>query len=332
MFGGRVADDGDRNLARHPGKEIARGEAEADRDRVGRGRRLGARVRIRGDDGLNPAVLTFEADEQPADRGRLHADGGRPDRDDPAEIHTCRVQLLGGSCGHDPGQPVSRADRVDLGRPGRDDDLVGRDVEHPGRRADDDQRSGVDRDDLVARCASRTRTDLPARSASAAAAGPLDPPPMTATSTSRWCSGDRRRAAASMSDPRRPPRGVAGIAPTRMPRDPQPRPGGRLARPDVGDAIDLGKAVPAVAGEAQRPAAARDLTPAQDRDRDRIPSLERHGPTVDDDPTLGHWRIRRPCGSNSGSGWSRAGHRRPMISISKPEPPGPSGVASSVGT
>ena len=29
-------------------------------------------------------------------------------------------------------------------------------------------------------------------------------------------------------------------------------------------------------------------------------------------------RIRTPCGSNSGSGWSRAGRRRPMISISKP--------------
>ena len=45
-----------------------------------------------------------------------------------------------------------------------------------------------------------------------------------------------------------------------------------------------------------------------------------------------HARIRTPCGSKSGSGWSRAGRRRPMISISKPRPPGPSGEASSAGT
>ena len=101
------------------------------------------------------------------------------------------------------------------------------------------------------------------------------------------------------------------------------------------------QAVPAVAGQAQRPAAAGHLAGAQDRDRDRVARLERDRPPVDDDPArldgaaasaLGHWRIRRPCGSNSGSGWSRAGRRRPMISISNPAPPGPSGVARAVGT
>ena len=45
-----------------------------------------------------------------------------------------------------------------------------------------------------------------------------------------------------------------------------------------------------------------------------------------------HARIRRPWGSKSGSRCSRAGRRRPMISISKLAPPGPSGGASSVGT
>ena len=128
--------------------------------------------------------------------------------------------------------------------------------------------------------------------------------------------------------------------PGRVPRDPQPGPCRGLARPDVGDAVDLGQAVPAVAGEAQRPAAPGHLAAAQDRERDRVARLERDRPTVDDDPpagrpappTVGHWRIRAPVGSNSGSGWSRAGRRRPMISISNPAPPGPSGVARAVGT
>ncbi len=72
------------------------------------------------------------------------------------------------------------------------------------------------------------------------------------------------------------------------------------------------------------------------------PAANGDRPTVDDDASrfdeprrsgaLGHWRILVLAGSNKGSGWRRAGRRRPMISISKPSPPGPSGVASSVGT
>ena len=42
-----------------------------------------------------------------------------------------------------------------------------------------------------------------------------------------------------------------------------------------------------------------------------------------------HWRIRSPCGSKSGSGWSRAGRRRPMISTSKPSPPASASPAPS---
>ena len=48
--------------------------------------------------------------------------------------------------------------------------------------------------------------------------------------------------------------------------------------------------------------------------------------------SIGHWRIRVPSGSTRGCGWIRAGRRRPMISISSPLAPGPSGVASSAGT
>ena len=70
--------------------------------------------------------------------------------DDPAEVDAGCLERLRGTRGHDPGEPVARADRVDLGRAGRDDDLVRVDVEHAVFGADHDHRPGVDRDDLVA--------------------------------------------------------------------------------------------------------------------------------------------------------------------------------------
>ena len=95
----------------------------------------------------------------------------------------------------------------------------------PRRRPDDDHRSRRrSRRPRRPSCASRTRTRLAGRSASAAAASPLDPPPMTATSTSRWCSATVDRAAASLSGPRRPPRGVAA-----SPRPDAARPATRAA-------------------------------------------------------------------------------------------------------
>src|SRR6185369_16616450 len=130
-------------------------------------------------------------------------------------------------------------------------------------------------------------------------------------------------------------------------------PGSRrgLARSDIGDAVDLREAVAAVPGEAQRPASGRDLARPEDRDRHRVARLERDRAPVDDDPAgplaralagpfrgrgLGHWRIRVPAGSNSGSGWRRAGRRRPMISISNlpsaASSPSPPAVASRDGT
>ena len=112
--------------------------------------------------------------------------------------------------------PASRLpghDRMDLGGARRDHDLARMDVEHAvrscGPRSSARRRS---RRPPRRHAASRTRTDLPARSASAAAASPLDPPPMTATSTSRWCSstvtgsGVAVRSVAATT-------GSAGIAP-----------------------------------------------------------------------------------------------------------------------
>src|SRR5689334_4702175 len=112
-----------------------------------------------------------------------------------------------------------------------------------------------------------------------------------------------------------------------MATDDRPRSGVDLAGPDVRDAIDLGEAVAAVAGEAQAAAVGGDLPAPEDRDRDRVAVPELDGPPVDDDPAVGHWRIRRPCGSWGGSVTSRAGRRRPTTSISS-SPGVPSAIAA----
>ena len=79
--------------------------------------------------------------------------------------------------------------------------------------------------------------------------------------------------------------GSGGFAPAGCRATREARPCRRLARPDKRDAIDLAQAVPAIAGQAQRPATTGDLATAQDRERDRIPCLERDRRPVDDDPT-----------------------------------------------
>ena len=152
---------------------------------------------------------------------------------------------------------------------------------------------------------------------------------MTTVPTTRRSTGTSGRAAST---------GSGGFPSAGCRVDDRAGPGGRLARPDERDAVDDREAVPAVAGEAEGPAASRVLAGAEDRDRERVARAGVDRPAVDDDPCgaaarrLGHWRIRTPWGSNSGSGWSRAGRRRPMISISKPAAAGPSGDARATGT
>ncbi len=306
-------------------RSVARREAQVDDDGVGRRRRLGAARRIGRHHGRHTAGLALEADRVGIDR------------DDPAHVHAGGAQLLGGTPGHEPGQPVARADRVDLGRARRDDDLVRVEMEHAVRGSDDDHRAGVDRDHLVAGPCVEDADRL---------AGTFR---LGGRGEAGRTSADDRHVDLEVVeiDPRRQRRrGQVGrghhgewrVRPGRMPRDPQPRSCLRLAGPDVRGAVDLRQAVAAVAGQAQRPAAPGHLAPTHDGDRHRVARLERDRSPVDDDPAatgrhgVGHWRIRRPCGSNSGSGCSRAGRRSPMISISKPSPPGPSAVASSVGT
>ena len=89
-----------------------------------------------------------------------------------------------------------------------------------------------------------------------------------------------------------------------------------LARPHVGHPVDLGDAAPAVAGQAERPAVAGVLPGPQDGERDRVAGRDRQRCTVQLQDR--HVRIRRPWGSNAGSGCRWAGQRWPMISTSKP--------------
>ncbi len=230
---------------------------------------------------------------------------------------------------------------MDLGGAGRDHDLLRVDVEHERRRPHDDQRPRIDPDDLIALLGIEDEHPLAGllgrrggllAAVATADHGDIDMGPQDLDVGAG--QGRREVGAGNLGQRRQPVRRVADDGETRS--------GLQLARPDVGDALDPRQAVAAIAGQAQRPWAGGCRAAAQDRDRDRVTGGEGHGATVDDDTSrlgdprrtaaVGHWRILAPAGSNNGSGWSRAGLRRPMISISKPSPPAPSGVASSVGT
>ena len=96
---------------------------------------------------------------------------------------------------------------------------------------------------------------------------------------SSGASGGARRR------PGRRPTGSGGMPVGRVALDGQPGPGRRLARPDVGDAVDRREAVAAVAGQAQRARRGPGTSPAR-----RIaiatesPASNGDRPPVDDDP------------------------------------------------
>ena len=224
---------------------------------------------------------------------------------------------------------------MDLGGPGRDDDLVRLHMKHPVVGPGDDHRPGVDRHDLVARfgiededASAGGSSRLGCRQSARSAADDRD---IDRGATEFRDGRDRRhrRVGAHHDRQRRVVRG-------RVTDDGQSRPGRDLAGPDVGHPIDDREAVAAIAGETQRPAPTRHLPAPDDRHRDGVAGLEAHGLPVDDDParvdrrpsrSIGHWRIRSPAGSNSGSRWMRAGRRRPMISISN-APSAPSAASA----
>ena len=257
--------------------------------------------------------------------------------DHATEVHPGGLEPFRGTGRHDSPQVASGARRLDLDRARRDDDLVRPDMQHPAGISGHDRRTGIDAHDLaavpgveeqdIAACgARRFHGGLAARAAT-------DHGDIGLGSANGDLRADRHQGQVSPVDHREP-----GLATGRVADDHGPRSRGDLAGPDVGDAVDLRQAVPAVARQAEAATVTGHLARSNDRDGDGIPIRELDRSPVDDDPAgdlgrcVGHWRIRRPCGSKSGSGWSRAGRRRPMISISRPLPPGPSGVDSSVGT
>ncbi len=314
MVGGRVTDHLDRDgRAGHPRQHVPWRQAEVDHHGPGLARGLAAVVSADHDGPHAPGGVALEADRR---RGHGH--------DRLEQGHAGGAQPVRRPRGQDPGQAISGADRLELRGPSRDHDLVRLDVEHPRRRPRDDGRPGVDAGhlDAVARVEDQGVVALAGgRAAGRPAADDHGPD---------RAPFDGHVRAPRVDEERRVP--VDG-----MPRHDGTRPSGRLACPHERDAIDDREAVPAVAGEAERPAATRLLAGTQDRDRERVARVGLDRPAIDDDPRgaaarrLGHWRIRTPWGSNSGSGWSRAGRRRPMISISK-RPPVPFGDARATGT
>ena len=157
-------------------------------------------------------------------------------------------------------------------------------MEHPGRRPDHDERTGVDRDDLVAGTrvedADRAPGTFGRRGRSEPASAPADDRDVDLIVAERDLPPDRRCRevrGGHHGERRQPIR--------RVPDHTQPGPRRDLAGPHVRDAVDHGQAVAAVTREAQRPATARHLARPQDRDRHRVARLERDRPPVDDDPT-----------------------------------------------
>ena len=233
-----------------------------------------------------PAVVAFEADEAAVhalarDAGRWHADGHGA-----AQVDAGRVQALRGARRHETRQVVARTDRVDLGGAGRDDHLVGMDVEHAVPGPGDDRRAGVDGHDLVAvrglqdedvlaGGAGRGRGGQSARSPTDD--DDLDLAPFHVDVRSAW--GPRHVRLRHDGEWR--------VRAIRVAHDLETRPARRLAGPDVGDAVDRREAVRAVAGQAQRPATSRLLAAAEHGERDRVARLEGHGPSIHDDPAAG---------------------------------------------
>ena len=346
MLVGRVADDGHGDRAGHPCEDVARRQAEAEDRRC----RTGSSSRRR-----SPGRRSTTARTRPSRRprsGRGGHPGARrarrpagPDRHGAAQVHAGRVQPLGGPRRDETGEVVARADRMDLGGAGRDDDLVGMDVEHPVRRPGDDGRTGVDGHDLVAvrgvqdedvlaRRLGLGRGRQPARAA--ADDGDVDLAPVHLDLRPR---GVRVRSDCGTT-------GSGGFAPSgcrttsRPGRPPSGTSGRRRCRPP-----SRGSSGSRRPGTASRHGPGRSPAP-QHRERHGVARLEGDGPSVDDDPAAGRRRgLGRPAPAVSVTGASASRRGRSSGSRLEPGrsspaddldlealPPGPSGVASAVGT
>ena len=242
----------------HPGEQVA-WRPQRRGDNRGTTRLAGA---IGGDDGSDPtigAVETHEIGEVDFDRIRQLDPGG--------------AQLGSSALGENAAQHVAVADRVQIGRAGGDDHLVTVHVHEAvaGCTVEtyDHQRAGVDTDDVVAGCAIEHH-DVAADSlrrgcfGSTAATGADDHQvcvyPHDVDRTVHWCLrgvGGGSELQRRCADGRMTAHGEAGA-------------GRREAGARPGGTVDVGRAVAAVAGEAERAAMLRVLACPNDCNRHRI--------------------------------------------------------------
>ncbi|HET7082927.1 MAG TPA: hypothetical protein VFJ00_04380 [Candidatus Limnocylindria bacterium] len=201
------------------------------------------------------------------------------------------MNLRRGARGEEAGEATPRADRLDLGCPARDDDLLRPDVEHPVLRPRDERRSGVDRDHLdpLRRI---EEGDLATGALRLRSCGGSAPP----------AADDRQIGLFPVHrDLRRLRLGVVpgGRAIGRVPADLHLGARRRLAGAHVGDPVHLGDAVAAIAGQAERAAVLRVLAGAQDRDRHRVAGLVGQATAVKHEPARlgahGREAITRPA-------------------------------------
>ena len=346
MVVGRVAD---RRVTRHrrrpsgPGRRAARGRGR--RSTVSHGVVVSAPSSVGGHDGADAAgVVALEPDEAPSTRSHGTPAGGVPIATaGPGRRRPRAAARRHGR--HEPGEVVAR-DRPagSRRRRSRRRSRAAWTWSMPRRRPGDDRRARRRWPTTsLPSAASRTRTSCRRAPPRRPRRSPLDPPPMTATSTSTPLDLDRPARAGSRQvrarhDGEWRVRRRPGAA-----RPRSPGPGRGLARPDVGDAVDRREAVrrsrrPGTAsrrGRApRRPAGSRSRPsrPARTRPAGRRRRSARRRPRRRPSGASVTGASAGPPGRTAARGWSRAGRRRPMISISKPSPPGPSGVASAVGT
>ena len=167
-------------------------------------------------------------------------------------------------------------DGLDLDGAGRDDDLLGRDVEHPVRHPRHDRWARVDPDDLVPVAGVEDGRRPTGRSGFGRGLAPGFP-------AADDDDVDLLGAVTTMSVSGPAVRRQDRLALRRVPPDVEPGPSRDLAAPDVRDAVDLDEAVAAVAGEAERPAGARPAAGSDDRDATESPASNARV-AVDDDP------------------------------------------------
>ena len=259
--------------------------------------------------------IAVEADELPGHRAGRQPIGHVAHRDRVGQLHARRVRGDRGRRGEQPAEAVAGADGLQLGRAGGQHDLVGvgvHELDPPVvvRHPHDERRAVVDGHDLLA-VSGVEHEHVPTLGSERGELGPAALALADHGDVDRPVPHGRRRpvAAGVAAEERRP-------ADLGVPAHHHAVARRRLARADVGHPVDLGDAAPAVAGQAQRPAVAGVLPGPQDGERDRVAGRDRQRRTVQLQGR--HVRIRRPCGSNAGSGCRWAGQRWPMISTSKP--------------